>query len=324
MEYVEKFKKELLEYCPPLTRSDDFEEFWTKTLEQAKNVHLNPLIERYDYPSPYVKVFDISYNGFDDTRVHGWFIVPDFIKGDKYPCLIHYHGYGGNRGTPANFMQWVTMGVAVLSIDCREQCGKTGNSAKYSSGSEQSVACKGILDKNEYYYRAVYMDCVKAIDFAYAQPEVDTNRIIIEGGSQGGALGMAVSALDDRPWLAMVDVPSNSDIVSRVEGSHGAFSCVTNYLKAFPGNIGKAFYTLSYFDTMNLADRISCKVLASVGLKDNTCPALMYFATYNRIQSEKEIYLYPFSGHEGGGSTHQEIKLRFLWDYMKKSGAKAE
>ncbi|MGL4338659.1 MAG: acetylxylan esterase, partial [Turicibacter sp.] len=78
--------------------------------------------------------------------------------------------------------------------------------------------------------------------------------------------------------------------------------------------VDMAYKTLSYFDTMNLADRIQCKVLASVGLKDNVCPPKLYFATYNRITSEKDIKFYPFNGHEGGHRVHQEIKLRFIRD----------
>jgi cephalosporin-C deacetylase len=215
---------------------------------------------------------------------------------------------------PADFMQWITMGMAVLSVDCRDQCGNTGNNASYSSGATQSVVCKGILDKNEYYYRAVYMDCVKAIDFACRQEVVDANKIIISGGSQGGALGMAVCSLDHRPCLALLDVPSNSNIQRRVEGSFGSFSSVTEYLRKFPQRTEQAFETLSYFDTMNMADRIKCSILASVGLKDNVCPAELYFASFNRIKSKKEIRVYPFNGHEGGGGVHNEIKLRFLRD----------
>lgn len=156
------------------------------------------------------------------------------------------------------------------------------------------------------------MDCIKAIDFACEQDEVDTAKIIIEGGSQGGGLGMAVAALDDRPILAMVDVPSNSNLVKRIEGNHGAFASVAEYLKIHPGDTDLVLDNLSYFDTMNMADRITCRVYASVGLKDETCPPQMYFATYNRIQSEKEIVLYPFNGHEGGGTIHTEKKMAYV------------
>lgn len=316
MAYLQEVTKELFEYMPELTKKEDFDAFWDETIKHTKQVPLAPNLSLYHYPSPYVKVYDISFNGFDDTRVHGWYIIPAFFQYEKLPCLIHYHGFGGNRGMPADFMQWILAGVAVLSIDCREQSGSTGTCAQYSSGSTGNLASKGILDKNEYYFRAVYMDCLKAIDFACQQPEVNDKKIILEGGSQGGALVMAVSALDPRPFLAMADVPSNSHLVRRVEGEHGSFSSVTQYLKLYPDQTDQAFETLSYFDTMNMADRIKCKVLASVALKDNTCPAKMYFATYNRIPGEKRIEIYPFNGHEGGKGIHNEIKLKFLLDNL--------
>ncbi|MEH7480974.1 acetylxylan esterase [Neobacillus drentensis] len=312
MGYIDDVTKDFYNYLPALTRRDDFDEFWKKTIQQAKAIPLNAEKILVDYPSTHVKVYDISYNGMDETRISGWFIVPAFMKKDKYPCLIHYHGFSGSRGEPSDFMHWITMGVAVLSVDCRDQGGKTGNSAAYTNGFVINNACRGVHDKDEYYFRAVYMDCVKAIDFAIGQEEVDASKIVIEGTSQGGGLGMAVSALDDRPVLAMVDVPSNSNLVSRIEGYHGAFSSVAEYLKMHPGETDLVMETLSYFDTMNMADRIKCRVLASVALKDEVCPAQMYFATYNRIYSEKQMEIYPFNGHEGGGSVQTEVKLAFL------------
>lgn len=310
--FLENETKELYSYLPPLTKQPDFDDFWRATIDKTKRVPLNPKMELYDYPSPYVKVYEISYNGFDDTRIYGWYIVPTFIKKDKYPCLISYHGFGGDRGKPHDFMTWAMMGMAVISVDCREQNGKTGNAAVYSSGTTGNVVCKGILDKNEYYYRAVYMDCIKALDFANTIEEIDDKRIVINGGSQGGALGMAVSALDERPYLVMVDVPSSSNLERRVEGFHGSFSSVSEYLKYHPYHLETAYKTLSYFDTMNMAENIKCKVFASVALKDTVCPAKCYFATYNRIKAPKDIKIYPFNGHEGGHGVHIELKLRFL------------
>lgn len=308
---------ELFKYNPPLTKRNDFDKFWEETIEKTKGVSLNPERILYPYPSPYVSVYSISYNGFDDTRINGWLIIPNFVKKDKLKCIIHYHGFTGNAGVPSDYMYWSMMGIAVIAIDCRGQSGNTGNSMKYTSGTTQSVVCMGVLDKYEYYFRAVYMDCIKAIDFACSQEEIDESGIIIEGESQGGALGMAVCALDSRPYLAMVDVPSNSNIEERIKGVNGSFSAVTEYLQIHPENINKVFETLSYFDTMNMADRIKCKMLASAALKDDVCPAIMYFATYNRINAPKEIKLYPFNGHEGGGMLHREYKLEFLRENLK-------
>lgn len=312
---------ELSRLLPPLTGKPDLEAFWRETRLQADRVPLRPVREECDYPGFLADVYDISYCGFDETRIHGWLLLPKARpRGAVLPCLIHYHGFTGDRGRPADFLQWVALGVAVVSVDCRDQGGRTGNLAAYTSGHTGNVVCRGIQHKEEYYFRAVYMDCVKAIDFAIAQAEVDPFRIVLEGGSQGGALGMAVSALDARPWLAMVDVPSNSHLERRVIGAHGSFSSVTEYVRQHPWQLDNVLDTLSYFDTMNLAAWIRCPVLASVGLKDAVCPADCYHATYNRILPEKEIRYYPFNGHEGGGALHNEVKLRWLWERLRAYG----
>lgn len=316
MGYMEEVTRDLYNYRPPLTKRNDFDSFWQETLEEAGRIPMQPERIEVTYPVRGVKVYDISYNGMDDTRIKGWLLIPGREREERLPCLIHYHGFAHHRGEPSDFMHWLMMGMAVLSIDCRDQGGGTGNHAHYSHGFVSNVASKGIQDKREYYYRYVYMDCLKAIDFACDQQEIDPERIVLEGGSQGGALGMAVAALDRRPKLAMVDVPSNSNLIARVMGNHGAFAAIADYLKKHPEQTNDVMDTLSYFDTMNMADRINCPVLASVALKDETCPALMYFATYNRITSDKEIVIYPFNGHEGGGSRQKEKKLSYLAEHF--------
>jgi cephalosporin-C deacetylase len=312
MGYLEDVTKDLFSYRPELTRQEDFDQFWKETIDEARAVPLNAVRRQIAYPIGQVSVYEIRFDGMDTTPVHGWYLVPDFLQKEQYPCLIHYHGFTGSRGEPSEFMHWLMMGFAVVSIDCREQGGRTGSRAPSSDGYSMNVASKGVRNKYDYYYRYQYMDCMKAIDFACAQPEVDNLRIVVEGSSQGGALTMAMAALDDRPAAALADVPSNSNLVRRIDGQHGAFAAVADYLRRNPQDLELVLNELSYFDTMNMAERITCKVLASVGLKDETCPPEMYFATYNRIAGEKEIRIYPFNGHEGGGVIQTEAKLRML------------
>ena len=313
MDYLDGKIKELEAYLPPVTKRPDFDVFWEETLRITKANPLRPELVKVDYPSAYVDVYEISYSGFDETRIYGWYIVPSFLKKDKYPCLVQYHGFGGDRGMASDHMQWALMGMAVISVDCREQGGITGNAAVYSrSGQITNVVSKGILNPDEYYYRAVYMDCVKALDFAESRPEVDASRLVIRGGSQGGALGMAVCALDDRPRAGLVSVPGNSNLEARVEGRHGSFAAVNDYLCRYPQHTEQVYATLSYFDTMNMSDRISCPMYASVGLADSVCPAKCYYASYNRIASPKRIEVYPFNEHDGAHWIQREKEMTYL------------
>lgn len=331
MSYLEKRIEELFAYRPELTKRPDFDAFWVRRLGEAKDAPLAATLERVEYPAKTVEVYSLAYDGVDGTRIHGLLVYPKAAAGaegsSRLPCLVSYHGFGGSRGYVSDFAPWLLMGVAVLSIDIREQQGITGSAAPYTSGSANSVVSKGLLDKNEYYYGHVYTDCIRAVDVAVAQERIDASRIIVSGVSQGGGIATAVAALDPRPVIAMTDVPSNSNIEHRMEvkvgpySGTGAYASVTEYLRRHPDDVEQVFETLSYFDTMNMADRIRCRVLASVGLEDIVCPPECYFATYNRITSEKEIEIYRFNGHEGGGSHHTERKIRFLAEHLP--GARA-
>ena len=74
---------------------------------------------------------------------------------------------------------------------------------------------------------------------------------------------------------------------------------------------------LSYYDTKNLATKISCAVLASSGLQDGTCPPHTNFAAFNNLNTEdKEMVIDPTMGHSypAGWSTKQS---KFFKDRIK-------
>jgi cephalosporin-C deacetylase len=312
MDYIAERVKQLQAYLPDQTKQPDFDAFWSATIDQTRSIPLRPSRKAYPFPSRHVECFDISYRGFDETEIHGWFLVPKFGPEGKKPCLIHHHGYTATRGRPADHLSWVMMGLCVLVPDHRDQTGTTGESGGYSSGHAFNTYSKGLLDKNEYFLRRLYMDALKAIDFAVAQDEVDPSRIIVEGGSMGGGISLAVCALDQRSILCLPDVASSCHLDHRTWNGSGSFASVQDYLRHHPDHTEKAFETLSYFDAMNITDRIKVPVFASVGLKDNICPPETVFAAYNRILSEKHMEIYPFNGHEGGGSLQHEKKMRFV------------
>ena len=57
---------------------------------------------------------------------------------------------------------------------------------------------------------------------------------------------------------------------------------------------------LSYFDTKNFTPRISCAVLASSGLADETCPARLNLVPFNNLATpadKKEYIIEPYMGH---------------------------
>jgi len=311
MNPFEKVIKTLETYKPALTKRSDHDKFWEDTLQKARKKELNEKLIELNYPIKQIKAYQLTYHGFDQTPIHAFYIVPSNHEG-KLPCLIFFHGYGGDKHSIANYMQWLIQGYAVIAIDCRGQ-GKSGDYSTYSSGVTGSWVTKGILDKEEYYYRKVYIDGVRAIDFAYTRPEIDINRIGVIGSSMGGGIALAVTALDKRPNLVIANMPNMCDIPLAIEQkTEGSLTLIEDFLHRFPEHIDRVYSNMTYFDNLNLSEDINCLTKITIGLKDTICPPKPIFGVYNRIKSEKLINIYPFTGHDLHIADHVDKTICFI------------
>jgi cephalosporin-C deacetylase len=268
------------------------------------------------YPVKSASVYDVVFDGADGNKIHGWYVVPagEHAPG-SLPVIVRYHGYSGNRGFAHELLHWASMGIAAFSIDTRGQGGLTSVGGSFPQGGAPGWMTLGILDPNEYYYKQVYLDCVRAIDFVCAQPETDTTRIAVYGGSQGGGLALAAAGLDDRPKLAMPVYPYLCHFQRSVEIHNGGpYAEIKNWFRRFdPQHLREeqVYRTLSYFDGMNMASRIKAKTLMAITLQDIVCPPSTCFAAYNHLAGEKEVRLYHDYGHEGL-PFHEEEMMRFV------------
>ena len=57
---------------------------------------------------------------------------------------------------------------------------------------------RDVIYKESFYMRNIYLDAVRAIDVISTFPEVDENKIVSYGASQGGALAIVSSALSGK------------------------------------------------------------------------------------------------------------------------------
>ena len=51
-------------------------------------------------------------------------------------------------------------------------------------------------NRDEIYFKRVYIGCVRAADYIFSMDEFDGENLIVYGGSQGGALAIVTAALD--------------------------------------------------------------------------------------------------------------------------------
>jgi cephalosporin-C deacetylase len=94
-----------------------------------------------------------------------------------------------------------------------------------------------------------------------------------------------------------------------------AYKEIHDYFRLFDPNHDRedlVFEMLGYIDVQNLAPRIESHVLWAIGLMDTICPPSSQFAVYNKINSHKEMIIYPDFAHEPLPGLEDRIFQLFL------------
>jgi cephalosporin-C deacetylase len=169
---------------------------------------------------------------------------------------------------------------------------------------------RGILDRNAYYYRRLYVDAVRGVETAAAHDRVDPDRIGVGGFSQGGALSLAAAALaPGRVQLCQAHMPYLCDIAHAIEiAAEPPYTELVEFLARHQKHIPRVLDTVRYVDNAVLAPRIRASTTVSVGLMDACCPPSTVFAAYNAITAPKRIVEYRYCAHDLPGH-HVEREL---------------
>ena len=304
---------DLRQYRPDVAEPADFDAFWQRTLAEARQFPAAPVLTRVESSLSEVEVYDVTFNGFAGDPVKAWFMLPVDRAGilpERLPTVVEYNGYGGGRGLPHEHLGWAASGYAYLFMDTRGQgsgWGSGGDTADPhgSAPAGSGFMTRGIRSPDEYYYRRVYTDAVRAIDAVRTLDRVDPDRVTVCGGSQGGGIAIAAAGLATGLVAVMPEVPFLCHF-ERAVGMTGSdpYQEVVRYLSVHRDQVEAAFSTLSYFDGVNFAKRASAPALFSVALLDPICPPSTVFAAHNHWATDAEIEVYPFNEHEGGQGHH--------------------
>ena len=289
---------------PSPTRPADFETYWSFALAELAAIEpdykltLSPELSTHK-----VEVFEVEMRSLNNVRIRGFYTKPKEKTG--IPAVLHVQGYSSNMlpfGLDEN--------MSAFYLNIRGH----GNSREDVNPGFPGFLLSGLNDKNQYIYRGAYMDCIRAMDFLCSRAEVDTTRLAVEGGSQGGALSIATAALDKRVKFCLPDVPFLSnfrlyfDIASWPAGEFRAQIFKTGK------KWDDIYNVLDYIDVTNHAPNVNCPVIMGVGLFDDVCPAAINFSAFNNLSSlDKSYHLYPSSGHSLPES-HYGVKMKWLYE----------
>jgi len=308
-------------YLPERHEPVDFDAFWAATLIAARAVGEPAQFEPIDAGLTTVEAFDVTFPGFAGDPIKAWLILPRERAG-RLPCIVEYLGYGRGRGHPVEWLTWASQGYGHLIVDLRGQGGQWSPGETpdpHPAGGPQhpGFLTRGIENRDDYYYRRLITDSVRAVDALVDHPAIDRSRIAVAGTSQGGGLALAVAGWSADVAVLLADVPFLSDVRRAITITDEApYAELAGYLRVQRRAVDAALATIDYFDGVNFAVRAKATALFSVGLMDPICPPSTVFAAYNNYAGPKEISVWPYNGHDGGGVEHtleRMALLRSLW-----------
>lgn len=163
------------------------------------------------------------------------------------------------------------------------------------SGRENGYLVNGLDSRENYYMKRVYLACVRCIDLLVSLPEWDGKNVIVQGGSQGGALALVTAGLDKRVTACVANHPALSDMAGYKAGRAGGYPHL--FTKTVDMDTPEKINTLAYYDVVNFAKQITIPVYMTWGFNDNTCPPTTSYIVYNVLGCPKETLITPINEH---------------------------
>jgi cephalosporin-C deacetylase len=286
------------------TEPADFEAFWADGKAELAKVPIDARMTLLpEACTSTVDVYHVSFRtigpkGPNAARIYGILCQPR--APGRYPAVLKVPGAGVRPyfGDP----DLASKGAIVLEIGIH---GIPVNLAKevydeLGAGALNGYWLYNFDDRERYYYRRVYLSCVRANDFLTSLPNWDGKRLVVMGASQGGQLTLATAALDPRVTGLSATHPAFCDVSGELHGRAGGWPHPfmpqpdgSPSLQATPAKI----MTATYYDIANFAKRIRVPGYYNWGYNDETCPPTSAYAIYNEITAPKTLGLTLEMGH---------------------------
>ena len=276
-------------------RPADFDTFWQNAKTELAAIKPEyKITEIPDSSKDDRVVYLVEMKSLDGLTVRGWLTEPKTnSKNKSFAVLLALPGYQVDLKP----MFGTDPDIAILTLNIRG----SGNSRDVINVRRESYIVLNIEDKNRYVLKGAVMDCVRAVDFIYSRRELRHDNIIAAGGSLGGWLAIATSAVDKRINFCSSANPILCDIRSWANEVGWPFFDIKKYVATRPGlTFDKVLDNLDYFDGKNFASTIKAPTLVGLGLVDPIIPPNNVYTLYNEVHAPKHLIIFRDLGHEIG------------------------
>lgn len=283
-----------------------FTHFSTAPIEPTRNTHLgfgdkvkmavfgidNPRPQNNAFPSQSFDVVKIE----STQTLEGWYLQKDEAIG----TVILFHGYRSKKSAMLDHSdEFFKMGYNVLLVDFTGSGGSGGDvtTIGYAEGEQVKDSYEFIQNKGE-------------------------ENIVLCGISMGAAaITRAMSEFDISPKKIILECPFGT-FYEAVEGrfrSLGMPSMPMAPLLIFWGGIQNGYWAFSH-NPADYAKSITIPTLLLWGELDDRVTRSETEAIFNNLNGEKEMIIYPKSGHESYLNDHREEWIDDVRGFLDTNG----
>jgi cephalosporin-C deacetylase len=277
---------------PTTTLPPDFELFWKEAKAELAKVPVNPVVTLM--PERCTDKVDVYHVRLDNIKGKIYGILCKPKAEGKYPAILHVPGAGirpyyGDVGNAEKGIITFQMGIHGIPVNLDQ-----GVYDDLRTGALDGYWRANLDDKDNYYFKRVYLGCVRAVDFIESLDNFNGQDIAVTGGSQGGALSIITAGLDDRIDYLAAFYPALSDLTGYLHDRAGGWPHL--FRDGFTNKPEKV-ETSKYYDVVNFARFVKAPGWYSWGYNDNVCPPTSMHAACNVIQAPKELHIFQETQH---------------------------
>ena len=289
------------QFKPVTKRPKDLDKFWQREKRALRALPLNAKVVPFPVVDNNYPCFDVELNCTSPKPVRGYFAKPKSARTKSLPIVVYFHAAGVNpswsRSEPGNALRYAKMGKGALSFDLNAHGMLNGQPDAYydqlDSGELKGYAQNGLENKQDIYFRGMYLRIIRTLDFLTKQPEWDGKRILVIGESQGGGQALAAAGLDHRVSAVVATVPAMCDWGGFLIGRKDSWP----YPYSTKHDQDKLLSVLPYFDVAHLLKGSRATMVVEIGLIDQTCLSSAVYAAVNQAKGSKIILAVPYRAH---------------------------
>ena len=287
----------------PFTREPaDFIDFWNRNIEDMRAVPLSYTKEKAEeYCTDKIDCYLLKIRlNKQNQSVYAYLFYPKNAQKGSCPVVLCPPGAGIKTiKEPLRHKYYaehgfIRMEMEIHGLDPRLSKETFDDITKAFNGRENGYLYNGLQDPDRYYMKRVYLSLIRCLDLLTALPEWDGRNLIVQGGSQGGALAIVAAGLDRRVTQCIVNHPALSDMAAYSAGRTGGYP---HFNKVDGMFTDRNMRTMAYYDVVNFARHVTADVYMTWGYNDNTCPPTTSYAVWNTFTCPKEALITPINEH---------------------------